>query len=76
MAAISFHRYFECHLPICSLTAIPKVHVMEFTVHSRAVKLNKHVMAPVLVGGLLKILDAKRLMSQFGAMESFFIKPH
>lgn len=63
----------KCHLPICSLTAIPKVLMMEFTVHRRAVKLNKQIMTPVLDGGLLEILGANRIMSQF---ESCFIKPH
>lgn len=64
------------YLPICSLTAIPKVHVMEFTVNRRTVQLNKQIMTPALDGGPLEILSANRKITQFVAMESCFIKPH
>lgn len=42
---------------------------MEFTVHRRAVQL-KQIMTPVLGGGLLEILAANSIMSQFGAMDA------
>lgn len=66
----------KCYLPICSLTAIPKVHMMEFTVNRRTVQLNKQIMTPALDGGPLEILSANRKITQFVAMESCFIKPH
>lgn len=50
----------KCYLPICSLTAIPKAHMMEFTVNRRTVQLNKQIMTPALDGGPLQILSANR----------------
>lgn len=52
----------QTHIPVRSLTAIPKVQGMEFTVQRKAVHLNKQIMALTLESSPLENLGKNRIV--------------
>lgn len=63
----------QTHIPVRSLTAIPKVQGMVFTVQRKAVHLNRQIMAMILESSPLEDLDANRMVKFTIQFTSIFV---